>query len=90
MKSTRFRVLCGLNYPDPKAKPDPQTGARPEKRVEVGDVIDDAPSHGTGRCGATCSRPGAHTWMLDNPDPVLAAVVDEAAKSEKAEPDAQG
>ena len=69
MKTTRYRVLRGLNYIDPKGKPD-ANGVRPYKRAEVGTVIDDAPAHGTGKCGASCQRPGSHTWMLED-DAVL-------------------
>lgn len=52
-----YRALTGLNYPDP---------ARPgqEKRVERGDMLSDAPKHGTGRCDSSCAMRGDHDWLL--------------------------
>ena len=59
-----YRVLRGLNYRDPQ-----NPGS--EKRAERGDMIGDAPKHGTGRCESSCKMQGDHDWLLTGPDPVL-------------------
>ena len=53
----KYLVRRGLNYTPP--------GGAAEKRAEIGDVVDDLPAHGTGRCGAGCGLPGSHAWLLE-------------------------
>ena len=39
-------------------------GATGEAYAVAGEVISDAPLHGTGRCSKDCALPGAHDWLL--------------------------